>query len=77
MKFLGHIISEEGIKTDPGKVEAINTIQASDLMEPDGKTPCQKKIRSFLGMVLYYQHFIEGCSAKAKPLFKLTTQTKK
>ncbi|KAL0152835.1 hypothetical protein M9458_051856, partial [Cirrhinus mrigala] len=73
VKFLGHIISEEGIKTDPGKVEAINEIQASDLMEPDGKTPCQKKIRSFLGMVLYYQHFIEGCSAKAKPLFKLTS----
>ncbi|RXN16245.1 gypsy retrotransposon integrase 1 [Labeo rohita] len=45
VKFLGHIISEEGIKTDPGKVEAINEIQASDLMEPDGKTPCQKKIR--------------------------------
>lgn len=77
VKFLGHIISEEGIKTDPGKVEAINMIQASDLMEPDGKTPCQKKIRSFLGMVLYYQHFIEGCSAKAKPLFKLTSGTVK
>ncbi|RXN14312.1 interleukin-1 receptor accessory -like 1-A isoform X3 [Labeo rohita] len=45
VKFLGHIISEEGIKTDPGKVEAVNEIQASDLMEPDGKTPCQKKIR--------------------------------
>lgn len=73
VKFLGHIVCEEGIKTDPGKVEAINNIQASDLMEPDGKTPCQKKIRSFLGMVLYYQHFIEGCSAKAKPLFKLTS----
>lgn len=73
VKFLGHIISEEGIQTDPGKVEAISKIQASDLMEPDGKTPCQKKIRSFLGMVLYYQHFIEGCSAKAKPLFKLTS----
>ncbi len=73
VKFLGHFISEEGIKTDPGKVEAINKIQASDLMEPDGKIPCQKKIRSFLGMVLYYQHFIEGCSAKAKPLFKLTS----
>ncbi|XDV11309.1 hypothetical protein PO909_000279 [Leuciscus waleckii] len=73
VKFLGHVVCEEGIKTDPGKVEAINNIQASDLMEPDGKTPCQKKIRSFLGMVLYYQHFIEGCSAKAKPLFKLTS----
>ncbi len=32
VKFLGHFISEEGIKTDPGKVEAINKIQASDLI---------------------------------------------
>ena len=36
-----------------------------------------KKIRSFLGMVMYYQHFIEGCSAKAKPLFKLTAGSSK
>ena len=46
-------------------------------MEADGQTPCSKKIRSFLGMVLYYQHFIEGCSAKAKPLFKLTAGSTK
>ena len=46
-------------------------------MEADGQIPCFKKIRSFLGMVLYYQHFIEGCSAKAKPLFKLTAGSSK
>jgi len=28
-------------------------------MESDGATPSQKKLWSFLGMVLYYQHFIE------------------
>ena len=71
-KFLGNIVCEEGIRTDPGKVEAISKVQKVELMEADGQTPCSKKIRSFLGMVLYYQHFIEGCSAKAKPLFKLT-----
>ncbi|KAL1279462.1 hypothetical protein QQF64_026135 [Cirrhinus molitorella] len=48
VKFLEHIISEEGIKTDPGKVEAINKIQASDLMEPDGKHHARKKSGPFL-----------------------------
>lgn len=77
VKFLGHIICEEGIKTDPDKVEAISKVQRVDLMEVDGQTPCPKKIRSFLGMVLYYQHFIESCSAKAKPLFQLTSGSSK
>lgn len=77
VKFLGHIICEDGIKTDPEKVEAICKVQSADLMEVDGQTPCPKKIRSFLGMVLYYQHFIEGCSAKAKPLFHLTSGSSK
>lgn len=74
MKFLGHIICEDGVKTDPSKVQAISNVQESDLMESDGKTLCAKKIRSFLGMVLYYHHFIEGCSAKAKPLFNLVAE---
>lgn len=74
VKFLGHIICEDGVKTDPSKVEAINDMQEADLMEQDGQTPCAKKIRSFLGMVLYYHHFIEGCSAKAKPLFNLVAE---
>lgn len=77
VRFLGHIVCEEGIKTDPDKVEAISKVQQVDLMKEDGQTPCAKKIRSFLGMVLYYQHFIEGCSAKAKPLFQLTSGSNK
>lgn len=74
VKFLGHIVGEDGVCTDPAKVQAITDVQVSDLMDSDGVTPCPKKIRSFLGMVLYYQHFIERCSAKARPLFKLISQ---
>ena len=76
VKFLGHVISESGVQTDPGKVEAINQVQVSDLMDSDGVTPSQKKIRSFLGMMLYYQHFVEDCSTKARPLFKLLSEQK-
>lgn len=47
VKFLGHIISQDGVASDP------------DLMESDGVTPSASKFRSFLGMVVYYQHFID------------------
>lgn len=72
VKFLGHVIDGTGVATDPGKVSAISAISVSDLMMPDGVTPSTKKIKSFLGMVLYYQNFIQNCSSIAKPLFTLT-----
>ncbi|KAI5620001.1 hypothetical protein C0J50_20438, partial [Silurus asotus] len=72
VKFLGHVISQDGISRDPDKVEAIVKVTEADLMELDGVTPLPSKISSFLGMVIYYQHFIENCSVLAKPLFALT-----
>ncbi len=71
VKFLGHIIDQTGVSTDPSKVDSISRMSSSDLTELDGVTPSQKKIRSFLGMVNYYQHFIPNYSAVAKPLFSL------
>ncbi|KAG1930484.1 retrotransposable element [Pimephales promelas] len=61
----------DDLMTDPEKVKVISDIQTTDLMEADGVTPSQKKIRSFPGMTLYQQRFVIDCSAKAKPLFKL------
>ena len=63
--------------TDPAKVEAITKVSKTDLMFPDGQTPCPKKIKSFLGLVMWYQRFIPNCSTVAKPLFGLTSETKK
>lgn len=71
VKFLGHIVDEHGVSTDPSKVEIIANMSVAQLMEPDGVTPSQKRIRSFLGMINYYQHFVPGYSAIAKPLFDL------
>ena len=71
VRFLGHIICADGVRTYPDKVKTIADVGESELMESDGVTPSWKKIRSFLGMVFYYQHFIADCSAKAKPLFRL------
>ncbi len=72
VRFLGHVIDSSGVATDPDKVSAIGAVTESDLMMEDGVTPSQRKIKSFLGMVLYYQRFIQNCSTIAKPLFALT-----
>ncbi|KAG1937112.1 interleukin-1 receptor accessory protein-like 1-A [Pimephales promelas] len=45
VKFLGHVIDNTGVATDPDNVSAISAISESDLMMPDGVTPSQKKIR--------------------------------
>ncbi|KAL4007957.1 hypothetical protein ACER0C_001809 [Sarotherodon galilaeus] len=76
VRFLGHVVTEGGVSTDPDKVKAITAISEGDLMMEDGVTPSQKRIKSFLGMVMYYQHFIQDCSKIARPLFTLTAAPK-
>ncbi len=76
VKFLGHLITEDGVSTDSGKVEAIAKITSAELMCPDGVTPSVKKIQSFLGLIMWYQRFIENCSSLARPLFALTSGVK-
>lgn len=77
VRFLGHVIDSGGVSVDPGKVEVINAMMTRDLMEDDGCTPSVKRIKSFLGMVFYYQHFIPHCSSVARPLFALTAGQKR
>lgn len=77
VRFLGHVIDESGVSTDPEKVQAISAMTGQALMENDGVTPSQKKIKSVLGMVMYYQHFIQNCAGIAKPLFALIAASKR
>ena len=63
VKFLGHIVSESGISTDPEKVRSVE------------KWPIPRnvsEVRSFLGTCSYYRRFIKGFADIARPLHQLT-----
>jgi len=63
VRFLGHVISGDGIAVDPAKVEAV-----LDWEQPASVT----EIRSFLGLAGYYRKFIQDFSRIATPLTHLT-----
>ncbi|XP_070036849.1 uncharacterized mitochondrial protein AtMg00860-like [Nicotiana tomentosiformis] len=66
--FLGHIISDEGIRVDTQKIAAVKTWpRATTTME----------VRSFLGLAGYYRRFVEGFSSLSAPLTKLTQKETK
>ena len=61
--FLGHVVSQAGIHTDPVKLQTIETW-------PRPRSVHQ--VRSFVGLATYYRKHILGFSTIAKPLFDLT-----
>ena len=65
--FLGHVVSGEGISTDPEKIEAVR----------NWKPPTNlKALRSFLGFCGYYRCHVEGFAKIAHPLTQLTCKGK-
>ena len=60
--YLGHILSADGISTDPRKIEAVS------IWPPPTNL---SKLWSFLGLCSYYWWFIASFAEKAKPLHNL------
>ena len=67
VEYLGHIINEQGVQTDPKKIKAIQ-----QWPEPRHATD----VRSFLGLCSYYRKFIKDFAKIARPLHKLTEKQK-
>jgi hypothetical protein len=62
LSYLGHQITEAGVRPDSQKVAAIERF-------PTPTNP--KKPKAFCGMISYYRRFIPNCSRIASPLYKL------
>ena len=63
VEYLGHLVSEDGIKPCPSKVEAIKSWPVPKTLQD---------VRSFLGLASYYRKFIPNFSNSAGPLVHLT-----
>ena len=59
VKYLGFVVSEEGIKTDPEKISVIkNWPELTNV----------KDLRKFLGFTSYYRRYIKDYAKIARPL---------
>lgn len=63
VECLGHVVSEEGVGTDPKKTQTI-----TEWPTPETVT----EVRSFLGLCSYYRRFVRGFADMARPLHQLT-----
>ena len=63
VEYLGHVVSAEGIRTNPEKLRAVN----------EYPTPFDvRSLRSFLGLASYYKRFVPSFSKVVAPLHALT-----
>lgn len=68
IRYLGHIISKDGLKKDKSHLDAI--VNAPIPKDITG-------VRSWIGMVNYYAKFVPQLSVKLKPIYDLLKKNKK
>ena len=59
VSYLGHVVSEAGIHTDPNKIDAIQNWPVPNSV---------REVRRFLGFAGYYRRFIKGFASIVRPL---------
>ena len=63
VKFLGHVVSAEGIRMDPDKVSTVR-----DWPQPQDAS----QLRQFLGFANFFRKFVRGMASMTAPLHDLT-----
>ena len=61
--FLGHIVSEGGVSTDPEKIRAVTEWPVPTHL---------REVRAFVGLCSYYRRFVEGFAGISAPLHDMT-----
>ncbi|XP_066969141.1 uncharacterized protein [Macrobrachium rosenbergii] len=62
VKYIGHLLTKDGVRPDPKKIEAINCLKAPNDV---------KSLKRFLGMVNYLSKFLPRLSEITQPLRNL------
>ena len=67
LRFLGHLVSGDGIEPDPEKLEVIKSWP---------RPSSTKEVRSFLGLCTYYTDFVDRLQCIAAPLHQISGKAK-
>ena len=62
VEFLGHIVSSDGVSTNPEKVRIVQEWPVPENIS---------QLKSFLGLCSYYRRFVQNFSSIARPLNRL------